>query len=120
LARPSIGFGAPVAEGFDIYDFCEAYDIEILAENGDRFDVVCPLKGDRHRGSASVTSLFYDGDRLGFKCLHPDHEGVSIGKLVSELQAEHGRYEGPLFAERESGIDVDNVDASFLNDAEGI
>lgn len=116
LARPSKGFGAPVAEDFDIYDFCEAYNIEIIAEHGDRFDIVCPLKGERHRGSASVTSLFYDGDQLGFKCLHPDHEDVTIGKLVSGLQAEHGRYEAPLFAERESGIDVEDVSDDFMKE----
>jgi hypothetical protein len=112
----SDGRGAPTAEGFDIYDFCEAYAIEILSESGDRFDVACPLKGGRHSGGASVTSLFYDGDRLGFKCLHPDHEGVSIGKLVSELQAEHGRYEEPLFAEPESGIDVEDVGDDFMKE----
>ncbi len=116
LTRLSNGFGAPVAEDFDIYDFCEAYDIEILAEHGDRFDIVCPLKGERHNGSVSVTSLFHDGDRLGFKCLHPDHESMSIGKLVSELQAEHGRYEAPLFAERESDIDVEDVSDDFMKE----
>jgi hypothetical protein len=110
------GKGAPMAEDFDLYDFCEAYDIEILAEHGDRFDIVCPLKGERHSGSASVTSLFYDGDRLGFKCLHPEHENVSIGKLVSELQAEQGRYEAPLFAERESGIEVEDVGDDFMKE----
>lgn len=36
-APKSDGKGAPVAEGFDIYDFCDAYGIEILAEHGDRF-----------------------------------------------------------------------------------
>jgi hypothetical protein len=116
LVRPSNGFGAPVAEGFDIYDFCEAYGIEILAEHGDRFDVACPLKGERHSGSVSVTSLFYDGDRLGFKCLHPDHEDVTIGKLVSTLQAEQGTYQLPLFAERESGIEVEDVGDDFMKE----
>lgn len=110
------GFGAPVAEGFDIYGFCEAYSIEILAEYGDRFDVACPLKGARHSGSASVTSLFYDGDRLGFKCLHPDHEDITIGKLVSALQAEQGTYQLPLFAERESGIEVEDVGDDFMKE----
>src|SRR5271168_2721176 len=33
--------GAPVAEDFDFYDFCEFFDIEILSEHGDRFDVAC-------------------------------------------------------------------------------
>lgn len=115
LAAPSNGLGAPVAEGFDIYDFCEAYDIEILAEHGDRFDIACPLKGERHSGSASVTSLFYDGERLGFKCLHPDHESVSIGKLVSTLQQEQGTYQLPLFAERDT-IYVEDVGDDFLNE----
>jgi hypothetical protein len=110
------GKGAPMAEGFDIYDFCEAYDIEILSESGDRFDVACPLKGSRHSGGLSVTSFFFDGERLGFKCQHPDHECVSIGKLMSELQAEHGRYEAPLFAERESGIEVEDVGDDFMKE----
>jgi hypothetical protein len=106
--------GAPVSQDFDIYDFCEFFKIEILGERGDRFDVACPLKGERHSGSASVTSFWYAENRLSFHCLHPDHEDVTIGKLVSALQEEHGTYPNPLFAERESNIDVED----FLADAE--
>lgn len=113
--RPSNCLGAPMDEDFDIDEFCDAYGIEILAERGDRLDIICPLKGERHRGSASVTSMFYDGERLGFKCLHPDHESVSIGKLISALQQEQGTYQLPLFAEQNT-IDVDDVDESFLEE----
>jgi hypothetical protein len=113
----SDGKGAPMAEGFDLCEFCEAYDIEILGDHGDRFDIDCPLKGERHSGGASVTSLFYDGDRLGFKCLHPDHDDVTIGKLVSVLQAEQGTYQLPLFAERDN-IAVEDVDEGLEDEKE--
>ena len=109
------GFGAPVAEGFDIYGFCEAYSIEILAEYGDRFDVACPLKAhdtaEAHRSLRCSTTATGLGSGV-----HPDHEDITIGKLVSALQAEQGTYQLPLFAERESGIEVEDVGDDFMKE----
>jgi hypothetical protein len=100
--------GAPMHEDFDFGDFCEFFNIEILSERGDKINVACPLKGERHSGGASVTSFWYADNRLSFHCLHPEHEDVTIGKLVSALQEEHGTYSNPLFDERESSIDVED------------
>jgi hypothetical protein len=94
------GQGAPLDPNFDFDEFCEHFQIEILREtSAGRYDIECPLKRDRHAGGASVTSLFYDGETLGFKCLHPDHEEYTIAKLVSELSGECSEYEEPLFEE---------------------
>lgn len=113
------GPGAPLDDDFDFDAFCSHFGIEIIAQHGDRYDIACPIKGERHTGSASVTSLFYDGSRLGFRCLHPDHESVSIGELVSELSSEHGPYEGAIFPQRDA-IAVDDCFNSGACDEEGI
>lgn len=98
--------GAPVADDFDFEDFCEHYELDVVeGKNGKYIFKACPFKGDHHTSNGKpdpkATCLFYDGSKIGFKCLASSCSGSnqSIGGLIRFLNQSYEPYPGPIFRE---------------------
>ena len=111
--------GMFLAEDHDPYDFAEWLGSEIVGEHigGDGHNYKhlspCPNFGDDHTPHGTRCCLIYRKDgKVGFKCLSPHCEDVTLGDLMRKANEERGPYEGPLWAETDKFVieDVDDFD----------
>ncbi|HXJ87786.1 MAG TPA: hypothetical protein VMS18_13275 [Candidatus Binatia bacterium] len=109
-------------EDFDIYDFCDHYDLEIREEfdKGSKTYFVlseCPMAGKKHSGDSAKSCLIV-GDSLGFHCFSDDCDTYKIGDLLRRLNEEYEPYTD-IFAQDEGvhGLDVEDLAAADKPDA---
>ena len=103
-------------EDFDIYDFCDHYDLEIEEEfekGGNTYFALseCPMAGKRHSGDRAKSCLIVGGT-LGFKCFSDECEVYRIGDLLRHLNEDYEPY-ADIFAEDDGvpGLDVEEIAA---------
>jgi hypothetical protein len=104
-------------EGFDVYDFCEHYELGIDGEfeKGRKTYLAlseCPMAGKKHSGDQAKSCLIV-GDTLGFKCFSDDCDSYTIGDLLRRLNQDHEPY-GNIF---DRGTDVISFDVEEAVDA---
>lgn len=111
-----------LCEGFDIYDLCDHYELEIEEEfdKGSKTYFVlseCPMAGKKHSGDSAKSCLIV-GDTLGFQCFSDDCDSYTIGDVLRRLNDEHEPYTD-IFAEDEGvhGVDVEDLAAADNPDA---
>ena len=105
-----------MAEGFDIEDFCEYYDLSVLNPEGEDKEGrlffyldSCPFKGTPHSGDPKKSALVL-GDVLGFKCFSDECDGKGIGDLLRLLNKEYELYPYPLFLDIPVGGEGEDVE----------
>jgi hypothetical protein len=89
--------GMPSLQGdFDVYDFCDHYELSIVGEfdkGGKTYFVLseCPMAGKKHSGDQAKSCLII-GDTLGFRCFSDDCDSYKIGALLRRLNEDHEPY----------------------------
>ncbi|MGA8214952.1 MAG: hypothetical protein WB799_15250 [Candidatus Sulfotelmatobacter sp.] len=106
-------------DDFDVYDFCDHYDLSIVGEfekSGKKYLVVseCPMAGKKHSGDQAKSCLIV-GDTLGFKCFSDDCDSYKIGDLLRRLNEDHEPYTD-IFVEDGS---IEGFEAEEAVDAAG-
>ena len=117
-ARNSKGKMPALQNDFEVYDFCEHYELGIVGEfekDGKKYLVLseCPMAGKKHSGDQAKSCLIV-GDTLGFKCFSDECDSYKIGDLLRRLNEDHEPYTDIFVADDSiQGLDVEEaVDAT--------
>jgi hypothetical protein len=100
--------GWPVSRGFDFSAFCDHYGIT-GDWNGNWFRLTSPCPMSEHTQNATTTSIYFDGEYLGFKCFDTDCPGehATIGQVIRHLNKTHDAYPGEIWPDSGSAVKID-------------
>jgi hypothetical protein len=98
--------GVAVCKTFDFRAFCAHYGITGEL-NGNWFRLTSPCPMSKHTQHATTTSIYFDGEHLGFKCFDTDCPGehATIGQVVRHLNKTHDAYPGEIWPDSTVRID---------------
>ena len=98
-----------MAEGFDLDQFTDWFDLDVTAtevKNDVEYHYLaeCPIAGRRHSGDPRKSALVVSEDGpLGYSCFSDECAGRGIGEVLRTLGGKYKPYPYPLFASVEVG-----------------